>query len=106
MIVETEEDMVQRGIEIMEFCWEQVNRLIVEGPLQGSVMNQIDMLKAAFDRGETLSVAEALTRYGIYALSQRCGELSKSGYPVTTDWETTLSGKHIVRYSKLRVAYG
>jgi Helix-turn-helix domain len=69
-------------------------------------MTQLVLLQIAFDRGESLSVAEALTKYGIYALSQRCGELSRSGYPVKTDWETTASGKHIVRYSKLKVAYG
>jgi Helix-turn-helix domain len=69
-------------------------------------MSQLLTLKHIFDMGESLSVAEALTKYGIYALSQRCGELSRSGYPVSADWETTSSGKHIVRYSKLKVAYG
>ena len=69
-------------------------------------MSQLLILKGAFERGESLTVAEALSRYGIYALSQRCGDLCKQGYPVSSDWETTPSGKHVVRYSKLRVPYG
>lgn len=69
-------------------------------------MNQLDILKAAFDQGEELTVAVALTKYGIYALSQRCGELTRKGYPVVSELVTTPTGKHIARYSKLRVAYG
>jgi helix-turn-helix protein len=69
-------------------------------------MTQIETLKAAFDRGESLTVAEALTRFGIYALSQRVGELDRSGYPTEHEMVTLPNGKRIARYSKMRVAYG
>jgi helix-turn-helix protein len=69
-------------------------------------MTQIETLKAAFDRGESLTVAEALTRFGIYALSQRVGQLDRSGYPVEHEMVTLPSGKRVARYSKFRVAYG
>jgi helix-turn-helix protein len=69
-------------------------------------MNQIDILKAAFERGEELTVLEALTRYGVYALSQRVGELDRSGYPTEHEMVTLPNGKRIARYSKLKVAYG
>ena len=32
--------------------------------------------------GRTLTVAKALTELGIYALSQRCGELKRMGWPI------------------------
>ena len=69
-------------------------------------MTQLDILKAAFDRGEELSVAEALTRYGVYALSQRVGELDRSGYAVEHERVTLPNGKRIARYHKLMVPYG
>ena len=69
--------------------------------------NQLDILIEAFDRGESLTVGEALDRYGIYALSQRCGELKrKRGYVVQKWWEKLPSGKHIRRWGKtLPVVY-
>ena len=70
-------------------------------------MTQAEILMAAFDRGERLTVASALDRYGIYALSQRCGELwRKYGYPVDSRTITTPTGKHISEYSKGGIAYG
>ena len=69
-------------------------------------MTQTDTLKAAFDRGETLTVAEALTLYGIYALSQRCGELRREGYPLESELVEIPNGKHVARYSKFKCAYG
>ena len=69
--------------------------------------SQTDILKAAFDRGEVLTVAEALTKYGIYALSQRVGELiHKHKYPVTSEMWITPTGKRVARYHKLLVPYG
>ena len=41
-------------------------RLKTHAEVEG--MTQLDTLKAAFDRNESLTVAEALSRYGIYAL--------------------------------------
>lgn len=63
-------------------------------------MTQLESLKAAFDRGESLTVAEALTRFGIYALSQRCGELNRSGYKVIGRMVKLPNGKSVKRYSK------
>ena len=68
-------------------------------------MTQLQILKEAFDRGERLTVADALTRYGIYALSQRCGELSKV-YALDSKTVRTPSGKHVKEYFKFRTNYG
>ena len=64
-------------------------------------MTQLETLREAFNKGESLTVAEALSRFGIYALSQRCGQLRKEGYPVMSETEITPSGKRIARYSKV-----
>lgn len=42
-------------------------------------------LLRAFQRGEKLTVAEALSKYGVYALSQRCGELRRDGWPIKSE---------------------
>lgn len=65
-------------------------------------MTQLQLLKRAFDRGERLTVLSAVTRYGIYALSQRCGQLINDGYPVAKRWHSTTSDKRIRLYSKGR----
>lgn len=69
-------------------------------------MTQLQSLKAAFDLGESSTVAEALGRHGIYALSQRVGELRRAGYPVLVDMVKLPNGKHVATYSKIRCAYG
>lgn len=69
-------------------------------------MTQLDTLRAAFDAGEELTVADALARFGIYALSQRCGELDRGGYPIESEMVTLANGKRIARYRRMRVAYG
>lgn len=47
--------------------------------------------------GRRLTVAEALQTYGIYALSQRVGELKRSGYDIRS--RTVTSGdKHFSEY--------
>ena len=69
-------------------------------------MTQAEILMDAFERGERLTVAEALGKYGIYALSQRAGELVRIGYPVTIRTVKTPSGKHISEYSKGGIAHG
>ena len=38
-------------------------------------MNQTEIIAEALDRGERLAVLSALQMYGVYALSQRAGEL-------------------------------
>jgi hypothetical protein len=56
-----------------------------------------ELLKA-FKRGERLTVAVALERYGIYALSQRCGELRRQGWPVVSEMVALESGKRVAQY--------
>lgn len=60
-------------------------------------MTQTEILRAAFERGERLTVAEALTRYGIYALSQRCGELKRQGFKLGTQMVALPSGRELYR---------
>lgn len=69
-------------------------------------MTQIEQLADAFDRGEALTVAVALSKYGIYALSQRCGELWRMGYPVESRTITTPTGKHVSEYFRGGIACG
>lgn len=59
---------------------------------------QCGVLLRAFQRGERLTVAEALSRYGVYALSQRVGELRKAGWPVESEWYATAGGAKVKRY--------
>lgn len=63
-------------------------------------MKQLDILRRHFDAGGTLTVAEALTQYGIYALSQRCGDLRSEGYPLDSRMIETPTGKRIAQYFK------
>ena len=69
-------------------------------------MTQLEILADALDRGEHLTVAVALDKYGIYALSQRCGDLFRIGYPVESKTITLPNGKHVSEYFKGGVAYG
>jgi hypothetical protein len=43
---------------------------------------QLLILLAALQRGERLTVGYALTQYGVYALSQRLGDLRRMGWPI------------------------
>lgn len=49
-------------------------------------------------RGQRLTVAQALTEYGVFALSQRMGDLRKLGWPVQSRTITTPSGKRVSEY--------
>ena len=69
-------------------------------------MTQCEQLAEAFDRGEHLTVATALSLYGVYALSQRCGELWKSGYPVESHTVRLPNGKHVSEYFRGGIACG
>ncbi len=73
----------------------------------GEAMTQLQILADALDRGERLTVAVALEKYGVYALSQRMGELSRKwNYPVESRTVETPTGKHIKEYSRGKIAYG
>jgi hypothetical protein len=55
-------------------------------------------LLRAFKRGERLTVAVALERYGCFAISQRVGELRRQGWPVRSQTIKLPSGKHVSEY--------
>jgi hypothetical protein len=59
---------------------------------------QLGTLLRALQRGQRLTVAQALTEYGCYALSQRMGDLKRMGWPVLTSTITTNSGKRVAEY--------
>jgi len=68
-------------------------------------VTQVEQLAEAFDAGERLTVATALARYGIYALSQRCGELAR-WYPVESRTVSLPNGKHVSEYFRGGIAHG
>jgi hypothetical protein len=55
-------------------------------------------LLAALQRGERLTVGVALQQYGVYALSQRMGDLRRMNWPVQSQMVTVGSGKRIAEY--------
>lgn len=65
---------------------------------------QAGKLLRAFQRGEFLTVAEALSKYGVYALSQRVGELKRAGWPIVAERFKTAGGAVVARYSMARAA--
>ncbi len=70
-------------------------------------MSQCEILVDYFNSGKSLTVAEALTNpdIGVYALSQRCGEINKhrDKYGIEIESETVESnGKRYKRY-RMRV---
>lgn len=59
---------------------------------------QHDKLLRAFQRGERLTTLEAALQYGVMALSQRCGDLRKMGWPILSESVETLNGARVSRY--------
>ncbi len=56
-------------------------------------------LLQAFQRGERLTVGVALQQYGVYALSQRVGDLKRRyGWPVQSRMVKTNGGAVIAEY--------
>lgn len=49
-------------------------------------------------KGYSLTVVEAIEKFGCYALSQRCGELKREGWPIRTRMIKTKTGKRIGAY--------
>jgi len=60
--------------------------------------SQCGQILRALERGERLTVARAMTDYGVYALSQRCGELKRMGWPVQSRMIEVPSGKRVAEY--------
>lgn len=59
---------------------------------------QKEMILAHLRVGLSLTVAEALTKYGIYALSQRVGELKRQGHPITSSLIEVKEGCRVAEY--------
>jgi len=55
-------------------------------------------LLRAFQYGERLTVRSALAVYGIYALSQRVGELKRMGWPIQSRTLRVGSATHVCEY--------
>lgn len=62
-------------------------------------MRQKEQILEHLKKGGSLTVAEALSQYGIYALSQRVGELKREGYQILAESVALPNGKHVARYS-------
>lgn len=62
---------------------------------------QRKMILTHLQSGRTLSVAQALTQYGIYALSQRIGELKRNGFPQIRTTMIKNGQKRYAEYSML-----
>jgi len=60
-------------------------------------MTQHQQILNHFYQGKSLTVAQALNELGIYALSQRCTDLRREGYPVQSEWVES-NGKRFKRY--------
>jgi hypothetical protein len=55
-------------------------------------------LLRALQRGERLTVKTALDQYGVYALSQRMGELKRTGWPIQSASKKTEGGATVSVY--------
>ncbi len=69
-------------------------------------MTQSEMIYQHLSSGGTLTVAEALTQFGCYALSQRCTEMMRSGVPIEREMVKLPNGKRIARYRMGGIAHG
>lgn len=55
-------------------------------------------LLRSMQSGERLTVAKALNKFGVYALSQRCGELRRLGWPIQDRMIDTTGGARCKEY--------
>ena len=55
-------------------------------------------LLTSMQAGERLTVAKALNEHGVYALSQRIGELKKMGWPIQSRTIETNGGARVSEY--------
>lgn len=55
-------------------------------------------LLAALQRGEKLTPLSALEKYRCFSLSQRMGELRRSGWPIVAERVKVPSGKSVAEY--------
>jgi hypothetical protein len=69
--------------------------LLCKVPKEGT---QHHKLLLAFQRGESLTTLEAALQYGVMALSQRCGDLRRMGWPIISETVETANGAKVSRY--------
>ncbi len=67
---------------------------------------QSELIYEHLSKGGTLTVAEALSQFGCYALSQRIGDLKRMGVPIDSEMVKVGEGKRVKRYWLGKVAYG
>ena len=61
-------------------------------------MNQSDEILRYLRDNNTLTVLEAIQRFGVYALSQRVGDLKREGHNIESEIIKLPNGKRIARY--------
>ena len=62
-------------------------------------MSQLDRLEKYFKSGGTLTVKEAIEKFGVYALSQRSGELKrKRGLDIRSEWFQVSEKTRVAKY--------
>lgn len=59
---------------------------------------QKELILSYLRKGKRLTVASAINYLGVYALSQRCGELRRAGVPIKSK-TITRGSKHFSEYS-------
>jgi hypothetical protein len=69
--------------------------LLCELPTKGSMTWELLM---ALQRGEQLTPLSALEKYRCFSLSQRMGELRRSGWPIRSQMVSVNSGKKVASY--------
>jgi len=62
-------------------------------------MNQKTKILTYLKSGRRLTVLKALKLFGVYALSQRIGNLKREGHPIKVEMITLKNEKRIAEYS-------
>lgn len=62
-------------------------------------MTQHQQILGYLKRGGKLTVLKALKMFGVYALSQRIGELRRDGHNIQPKMITLSNGKRIAQYT-------
>lgn len=73
----------------------QTELVYVQLPQRGTQAYEI---LSYLQSGRTLTVAKALTELGVYALSQRVGELKRAGWPINSRTIATNGGARVSEY--------
>ena len=70
-----------------------------QGRKAGGEVTQKAQILAYLKSGRSITVLDALQRFGCYALSQRIGELRRAGHPISSRMIRTTTGKDIAQYA-------